>query len=100
MLTPQIGATIKSFQERFRKLFREATIDGIVLREEITRQTPVLLNFPGELSKLLQSLKAFDMELVESQKVVLQIDPSEPCTGQKSPSKTDAPEPDRIRCRI
>jgi hypothetical protein len=73
---PEIAAHIEKLQENFKKLLREATIDVIVLRQEMAKQIPVLLNFPAELAKLLNSLTAFDVEVKESGKAILQIDPT------------------------
>jgi hypothetical protein len=86
----EIAARIEKLQKAFKTLLREATIDVIVLREEMTKQIPVLLNFPAELAKLLNSLTAFDVEVGECSKAILQIDPTyfdpEPDKSEKAAS--------------
>jgi hypothetical protein len=72
---PEVAAHINSLQNNFEELLRDAAINVTVLREEMTRQIPVLLNFPAELAKLMQTLNTFDHEMNESTKAVSHIAP-------------------------
>jgi hypothetical protein len=74
---PEISAHVTSLRENFEKKLKDAMIDAIVLQEEIPRQTPVLLNFPAELARLVNSLTAFDLAAKESHKALLQTNPKE-----------------------
>jgi hypothetical protein len=71
---PDIAEHINSLQNTFKEKLRDATINVIVLQREMTRQTPLLLNFPGELAKLIQSLKTLENELNQSSEAASHIE--------------------------
>ena len=85
---PELAGHVRSLQKTFKELLRDAAINVIVLQEEITRQTPVLLNFPAEVGKLMRALNTFDHEINESNKAVSRIE-----STQLDPKPNDCSSP-------
>ena len=73
---PDIAVAFKSLREAFDKLFRSALIDAIILVERMALQVGILLNFPADLARLNHAVTAFYLEIDETQKALLQIDPT------------------------
>jgi hypothetical protein len=73
---PIIAAHIRSLQEDFKELLRKALIYSTLFRRRMVPQIDLLLNFPGRLAELQNSLNALDLEIDEAKKAVRQIDPT------------------------
>jgi hypothetical protein len=71
-----VAASVNSIREDFKKQFRSALVDSIILNRRMSEQVSVLLNFPAELARLRHSEAAFFVEIKETEKALLQIDPT------------------------
>jgi hypothetical protein len=89
---PKVAAHINSLRQDFEKLFEEAMIHSIILHRRMTAQVPTLVNFPAELAKFSRADSAFALELEESSKALLQLDPTcfDPKPGNSTKASKDA----------
>jgi hypothetical protein len=73
---PDIALAFNSLREDFKKLVRSAMVDSIILNRRMVGQLHILLNFPAELARLTHAKTAFQLEIQEADKALLQIDPT------------------------
>lgn len=59
---PEIQAHIDAFRKTLKKLFRDTSIAAIACYDLMPSQMPLLLNYPGELTKLIAAQNRFTLE--------------------------------------
>lgn len=82
---PEIQAHIDSFRKTLNKLFRDTSIAAIACYKLMPSQMPLLLNYPGELAKLIAAQNRFTMEHNQTTRLFNKVsDPPEATAGTQA----------------